>query len=103
MEEDLRQRRARLEQDGADLWGPDPPVLHDCPLVMPLREWIEHPVVREVIHNGQTLQARALRADDASSVAGTLHASCCSSWPTTEPAGWRGWPASGWVPCRCWA
>ena len=57
MEEDLRQRRAKLEAAGGDnLWSEQEPKLHDCPLVMSLREWIEQPTVREVIHNGETLQ-----------------------------------------------
>lgn len=55
MEEDLRQRRASLDS-GATKWGDAAAPLHDSPIVMPLREWIEHPAVQEVIHNGETLQ-----------------------------------------------
>ena len=49
---------AAQEKAGPAGWGKTPIVLHDSPIVMPLKEWIEQPLVREVIHDGQTLQVR---------------------------------------------
>ena len=44
------------EKAGAAGWPSGQVVLHSSPIVMPLKEWIEHPLVKEVIHDGETLQ-----------------------------------------------
>ena len=33
---------------------------YDNPLVMSLKEFVEHPISKELLHNGQTFQVRGL-------------------------------------------
>ena len=53
MEEDMTRRRARPGTEGSQ--GTDP---YDNPLYMPLHQFVEEPMVQEMLHNGASLQVR---------------------------------------------
>ena len=78
------------EKAGAAGWPHGDIVLHNSPIVMPLKEWIEHPLVREVVHDGETLQVRPfprLESIHPQPLWGTglAHHSLASSAPTSAP------------------
>ena len=53
MEEDMTRRRARPGTEGSP--GADP---YDNSLYMPLAQFVEEPMVQELLHNGASLQVR---------------------------------------------
>ena len=76
------------EKAGAAGWPHGDIVLHNSPIVMPLKEWIEHPLVREVVHDGETLQVRPFPRLESIRTqplwgTGLAHHSLASSAPTS--------------------
>mmetsp|Transcript_21789 Transcript_21789/g.54868 ORF Transcript_21789/g.54868 Transcript_21789/m.54868 type:complete len:736 (+) Transcript_21789:344-2551(+) len=68
--------------DGVVVPSLDP---YDNPLTMPLREFIEHPLVRNTIHNGATLQLLGLTNYSHLETASKLR-SCISGLPNVKEA-----------------
>lgn len=70
---------------------PPEPVLdpYNNSLVMPLHEWVEHPIAEELLHNGATLQARGRWGGRALSSCWLLHGSAAAC-----PAGAAAGPCS---------
>lgn len=53
LEDEVQARSRAAGADTAPFGDP-----YTSPLIVPLAEWIEHPMAHEHIHDGQTLQAR---------------------------------------------
>ena len=58
MERDIEERLAWAWQAATDNPRPDDPMdPYNNEVIMPLAEFVEHPDVQDVLHNGATLQA----------------------------------------------